>query len=808
MTIVKYLFYIVIAIGLSFVYGQAPLYSNVLISNTTSVSNIGNANSSRNVTIDANGNIYVVYTNDLGIYVTKSIDRGQSFLPSVLVASIVGSEPEIIVNDNGVVLVSWSQSDMDSDSIMLSRSLDGGNSFTLPVKLGIGFFSVHMAVFGSNVYIIDKIGENFYANGNNGEGIFSHTQLPSRVFADVWVDANGTVYIPSDDPKIVLIKSDDYGTSFVSIPVTPTRDVFFSSYALNDGPCGTYIFIGGFGNNGFKIDLSNGVNNTLVYGGNFNFQGRTLFADNRGTLIDGYQNNIGELIMQVSNDQGQSFGSPIVIAQGGSHNIARNPVTEDVVVVYEQNGQIYVSVYADLLKTIKIDLPSNTAICYGKTLSIPYSITGGFDADTILDLYISDDTGSFENITLIGSVMSNTSGSLDIQLPDTILPGDQYRIQIESVADCTQSNIIDLEIYEEPDAIILSVGSPICEGEDAVFQIMGTPNTEVYYILNGVTNNLVVLDTNGNGTITAPNVSINQTLNLERVVDISTGCDKSLNDTATIIVNPLPAVNLEDNYLLCVDTNGSETVLTPPIIDTFLDPLVYDFAWFVNGTIETSFNGLSAIMPYQGGSYEVEVSYFSTGCGVISNTAQVNESSPPLIFPKVITPAFANNHVIEVEARNSTTFNGISEYEFRLNNGDWVMGSGDPGGNYTYTFDQEVRLGVNTIYVRDVVGCGVNQVEVVVMDYPLYFTPNGDRFHDTWNIAAPESPVNYLASAEILIFDRYGKLLKQLDPLGPGWNGMFNGSVMPTDDYWFVVNFVDPLDNRQRQFRAHFALRR
>ena len=58
----------------------------------------------------------------------------------------------------------------------------------------------------------------------------------------------------------------------------------------------------------------------------------------------------------------------------------------------------------------------------------------------------------------------------------------------------------------------------------------------------------------------------------------------------------------------------------------------------------------------------------------------------------------------------------------------------------------------------------------------------------------------------IYIFDRYGKLLKQLDPDGDGWNGTYNNSPMPADDYWFKIIYLE--DNTQKEFTAHFALKR
>ena len=67
-----------------------------------------------------------------------------------------------------------------------------------------------------------------------------------------------------------------------------------------------------------------------------------------------------------------------------------------------------------------------------------------------------------------------------------------------------------------------------------------------------------------------------------------------------------------------------------------------------------------------------------------------------------------------------------------------------------------VSPGEHTVNVRDVNGCGVTSYELFVIDYPPYFTPNGDGYSDTWNI----SSLNYQANAKIYIFDRYGELLK------------------------------------------------
>jgi gliding motility-associated-like protein len=90
------------------------------------------------------------------------------------------------------------------------------------------------------------------------------------------------------------------------------------------------------------------------------------------------------------------------------------------------------------------------------------------------------------------------------------------------------------------------------------------------------------------------------------------------------------------------------------------------------------------------------------------------------------------------------------------------------------------------------------------MDYKKYFTPNGDGNNESWNIVGIERQ----PTAKIYIFDRYGKLLKQLDPSGPGWDGTYRGVQMPSDDYWFVVEFTEPTTGQKKEFRSHFSLKR
>ncbi|HHC78669.1 MAG TPA: T9SS type B sorting domain-containing protein, partial [Flavobacteriia bacterium] len=55
--------------------------------------------------------------------------------------------------------------------------------------------------------------------------------------------------------------------------------------------------------------------------------------------------------------------------------------------------------------------------------------------------------------------------------------------------------------------------------------------------------------------------------------------------------------------------------------------------------------------------------------------------------------------------------------------------------------------------------------------------------------------------SKIFIYDRFGKILKELSPGGEGWDGRYRGKPMPADDYWFTVALEDG-----RLRKGHFSL--
>ena len=111
-----------------------------------------------------------------------------------------------------------------------------------------------------------------------------------------------------------------------------------------------------------------------------------------------------------------------------------------------------------------------------------------------------------------------------------------------------------------------------------------------------------------------------------------------------------------------------------------------------------------------------------------------------------------------------------------------------------------LEAGAYTIYIKDFSKCSIFQREVALLDYPRFFTPNGDGVNDLWKIKFSELEPDI----EILIFDRYGKLIIALKPTDYGWDGTLKGNALPQSDYWFLVK----RPSRGLQHTGHFTLKR
>jgi gliding motility-associated-like protein len=249
-----------------------------------------------------------------------------------------------------------------------------------------------------------------------------------------------------------------------------------------------------------------------------------------------------------------------------------------------------------------------------------------------------------------------------------------------------------------------------------------------------------------------------------------------------LVVNPLPDFDLGDNIILCIDPVtgvGSQTInATPSSAGS------YSYQWTPTNPLGNS--GLYNVTA--AGTYAVVVTNSSTGCQFTDSVNVTTSSAPASLSVVLTTPAFSSG-LATIEA---IATGGFGIYEYSLNAIDWQSSpifSGLENGSYT-------------IYARDIQGCDLLTSDAIqTITYPNYFTPNGDGYNDTWVIRLPPE-----YNGLITIYDRYGKLIKQISSYGAGWDGTFNGIALPSTDYWFKVEYTE--NNKRKEFKSHFSLKR
>jgi len=257
-------------------------------------------------------------------------------------------------------------------------------------------------------------------------------------------------------------------------------------------------------------------------------------------------------------------------------------------------------------------------------------------------------------------------------------------------------------------------------------------------------------------------------------------------------IGSIPVIDLESETIFCIDSDGS--LINPQNIGEDLGS-DYIYNWNVNNDPDR--DGVqNPILSFTqipvNPDISLEIINKQTGCSNNFNTKIIYYSAPKNITFNISGNDFEDGYVVTVNTNDVASTAPV--YEYQLDTGAWQQDS-----NFT-----NVRPGLHTVSARDIYGCGMaTSAAFRLIGYARFFTPNGDGYNDTWNVINDPQ----VSISKILIYDRYGKLIKQLDPRGRGWDGTYNGEIMPADDYWFVVDLRDQNTGVVSEFTGHFTLK-
>jgi len=277
-----------------------------------------------------------------------------------------------------------------------------------------------------------------------------------------------------------------------------------------------------------------------------------------------------------------------------------------------------------------------------------------------------------------------------------------------------------------------------------------------------------------------PFTTATQNVKVEVINPNNTLCKATM--TIPFIVHPIPNVSLFGNELVCSNNPTFTKVIDAGLVDsTTINNFTY--SWYLNNVLIAGANQYSLTVNTEG-IYTVEVKNIQ-GC-VSTRTITVTASNLAIIDTVVVNDLVGENSIMVLLSAAS-----LGDYEYSLDNSNYQ----------TSNVFSNLLPGIYTVYVKDKNGCGIVPKEVSVLGIPNYFTPNNDGYNDYWNIDGVNQ--NFNATSTIHIFDRHGKLLKQISPLSQGWDGKFNGQNVPSEDYWYVIKLQD-----DRILKGHFTLKR
>lgn len=389
---------------------------------------------------------------------------------------------------------------------------------------------------------------------------------------------------------------------------------------------------------------------------------------------------------------------------------------------------------------------------------------------------------------------------------------------------------------------LLATGNSLCPNETLILNATQAGATSYQWFKNGnpVGTNSATYDVTSAGTYTVE-INVNTTCVITGSIEIEyapnittsttsfTACDTNSDGFAAFDLNAIKTQifnNLPSNYSVALFESPTGTTALPANFTNTTPNQQIIYARIVSlencySNIPISLNVLSSggILP----SEIINICNNSvTTISAPSGFSTYSWNTLPVQNSQSISISSSGNYIVTLTNANGCTntktytvinselanITSIEVNDFEENLTALISISGN--GNYTYSIDginfQNTPLfnlpepGEYRIYVKEE-NCGTVSDTFFAITYPKFFTPNGDSFNDVWQIKNLDK--KGLENSKIYIFDRFGKLIKELNKINSSWDGTFDNQKLPSTDYWFIIEV-----SNGKKIKGHFSLKR
>ena len=405
----------------------------------------------------------------------------------------------------------------------------------------------------------------------------------------------------------------------------------------------------------------------------------------------------------------------------------------------------------NVMKPIPMSIaPAQSTICAGQTVDLVLTYEGD------------------GNLSWSSTPEGATFSCDDCKTP-TVSVGQSSIIMVQDDNQCPSSASATIEVVSSP-FISLPGNLTFCAGDVDSVLLYAPPYFDGYSYQWSSPDDASVNSTDP-GLIVAPQMTTTY------VLTATNACGSAEAERTLIIIDEEPSVVVDD-IIICVGFPGILHAMTDAS-----EPSVEIFDWEIDGQHfdgnNAEINGISdnasGVLHYSyGDCYNVDVPF---------NIVVIQEFEATLTsnVPSVIAGG-------TVELTATTNPANLSDPTYT-----WSLGNVVLGETTVPTFTATVLEGGSgtqfTVTVTTAEGCTATatvDIEIINVEIPNVFTPNGDGSNDSFMAFYPEGAG--VTVSKLIIYNRWGQVVHEADGNIP-WTGTFKSKPAASDVYLYHITF-------------------